>query len=252
VRRVNIGAVKPGRIPTIACINRATSGLGVDFPSLISALQKYVDKHLAPVWGTPARLVKTTKPKDNAWTMIFVDTADDIRNLRADLKKIFGKHAKEVVAYHMFKGHPIALVFAKAVLAGPSRLSDRDRISLAASHELAEMLVDPGNNLWCERGKGTLYAYEICDAVEAKHFPVNGLAMSNFVYPAFFEAFHKRNSIQFDHMNTLKRPFQILKDGYAPVRKAGKRKLMLHSSSRKARELRREDRDLHRSEFRGE
>jgi hypothetical protein len=52
------------------------------------------------------------------------------------------------------------------------------------------MLVDPGNNLWC--GKGTLYAYEVCDAVEAKHFPVNGLAMSDFVYPAFFEAFHKR------------------------------------------------------------
>jgi hypothetical protein len=69
------------------------------------------------------------------------------------------------------------------------------------------------------------------------------LAMSNFVYPVFFEAFRKRNSMQFDH--------QILKDGHAPVRKAGKCKLMLRSSSRKARELRREDRDLHRSEFRG-
>jgi hypothetical protein len=38
------------------------------------------------------------------------------------------------------------------------RLSRRVRISIAASHELAEMLVDPGNNLWCEHGKGTLYA----------------------------------------------------------------------------------------------
>jgi hypothetical protein len=55
--------------------------------------------------------------------------------------------------------------------------------------------------------------------------------------------------MQFDHMKTLKRPFQILKDGYAPVRKAGK--LMLRSSPRKGRELRREDRHLHRSEFRG-
>jgi hypothetical protein len=44
---------------------------------------------------------------------------------------------------------------------------------------------------------------------------------------------------------------QILKDGYTPVRKAGKRKLMLHSSPAKGRELRREDRHLHRSEFRG-
>jgi hypothetical protein len=250
MRRAIVRPFKPGHVPTIACINRATSDLGVDFSSLVSALQQYVDMHLAPVWGTPAKLRKTTKPRENAWTMLFVDSADDIRSVREDLKKIFGKHAREVVAYHMFKGRPIALVFVKATLAGPSRLSDADRISLAASHELAEMLADPGNNLWCEREKGTLYAYEICDAVEAEHFPINGLAMSNFVYPAYFEAFHKHNSTQFDHLKTIKRPFEIPKDGYAPVRKAGKRKLMLHSSPAKARALRREDRDLHRSEFR--
>ena len=56
--------------------------------------------------------------------------------------------------------------------------------------------------------------------------------------------------MQFDHMKTVKRPFQILKDGYAPVRKAGKRKVTLRSSPKKASELRRENRDLHRSEFR--
>ena len=98
MRRVNIAPFKPGHVPTIACINRSTFDLGVDFASLIAALQKYVDKHLAPVWGTPAKLWKTTKPRDNAWTMLFVDTADDIRNLREDLKKIFGKQAKGVVA----------------------------------------------------------------------------------------------------------------------------------------------------------
>src|SRR5262249_17446619 len=86
--------------------------------------------------------------------MIFVNIADDIRNLREDLKKIFGKHAKEVVAYQMFKGRPIALVFVRTVLAGRSPLSARNKVSLAAPHELAEMLVDPGNNLWCEDGKG--------------------------------------------------------------------------------------------------
>lgn len=49
------------------------------------------------------------------------------------------------------------------------------------------MLVDPGNNLWCGHGKGTLYAYEVSDAVKAEHFPVNGLAMSDFIYPAFLK-----------------------------------------------------------------
>jgi hypothetical protein len=238
------------RTPTIACINQATEALGIDFTSLVAALQEYVDKHLAPVWGTPAKLVKTTKPRDGAWTMIFVDTANDVRNpLRSDLKKILGKNAAEKFdSYHLFKGRPVALVFVKTVLSGKSRLRTCDRISIAASHELAEMLVDPGNNLWCEHGKGTLYAYEVCDAVEARHFPVKGLAMSDFIYPAFFERFHKRKSVQFDHMKTVKRPFQILKDGYAPVRKAGN--LILRSSLKKRGELRREHRDMHRSEFR--
>src|SRR6516225_654157 len=146
MQRVNIGGSK-GSTPTIACINRATVDLGVDFASLIAALQKYVGQHAAPVWGTPAKLVRATKPRDNAWTMLFVDTAADVRNLRQDLKKMFGRHAKQVSAFHFFKGRPILLV----------------------SHELAETLVDPGNNLWCERSKGTLFAYEVCDAVEADH-----------------------------------------------------------------------------------
>jgi len=236
-------------IPTIACINKATVDLGVDFDSLISALQRYVDEHLAPVWGTPAKLVKTTKPRHGAWTLLFVDTANAMRNLRAELKKIFGKNiVDEIEAYHLVNGRPVALVFARNVLADRSVRSVRDKVSLAASHELAEMLVDPGNNLWCEHGNGTLYAYEVCDAVEAKYFRIDGLAMTDFLYPAYFEGFHTRNSVQFDHLKRVKHPFQILKDGYAPVRKAGK--LILRSTPKKRGELRKENRDLHRSEFR--
>jgi hypothetical protein len=129
---------------------------------------------------------------------------------------------------------------------------DRDKVSLAASHELAEMLVDPGNNLWAEAGKGLLYAYEVCDAVESTFFRVNGLAMTDFLYPAYFNKIHKPKSAQLDHLKKVKRPFQILKDGYAPVRKAGKikMKIVLLSSPKKRRELRKENRDLHRTEFR--
>ena len=112
------------------------------------------------------------------------------------------------------------------------------------------MLVDPGNNLWCEDGKGTLYAYEVCDAVEAKHFRLTVLLRATSSTQLFSKHSTNGNSVQFDHMKTVKRPFQILKDGYAPGRKAGKRKVTLRSSPKKASELRRENRDLHRSEFR--
>ncbi len=248
MRRANIGGVKRGGIPTIACINMSTRDLGVGFSSLVAALQEYVDKHVARVWGTPAKLVERTELRD-AWTMLFVDTADDVRKLRGDIQKIIGKgDVNELEGFHLLKGRPVALVFVKTVLSGRSPLRTRDRISMAASHELAEMLVDPGNDLWCEHGKDTFYAYEICDAVEEKHFRVKGMAMSDFVYPAYFERFREANSAKFDHMNKIRRPFQILKDGYAPVKKGGK--LTLRSSPQKRAKLRKEDRDLHRSEFR--
>jgi hypothetical protein len=246
--RSKITGSEQANIPTIACINRATVDMGVDFAKLISALQKYVDKHLFPVWATPAKLVETIRPRNRAWTMIFLDTAEDARKLHLDPQKIFGKEAKDIAAFHHFKGLPVALVFVETVLAEKSRLMSCDKVSLAASHELAEMLVDPGNNLWCDVHKGKLYAFEVCDAVEKAHFPVDGLAMSDFVYPTFFQAFRKPRSTQFDHMKRVTRPFQILAGGYMPRRKAGK--IILHASLQKRRALRAENRDLHRSEFR--
>jgi hypothetical protein len=241
--------MRAGITPRIVCVNKAKTSLGVGFDLLIAALQKYVDEHLAPVWGTRAKLVRTTKPRRGDWTLLFVDTANAMRRIRAELEKIFGKKViNQIEATHLVNGQPVALVFVKNVLADRSVPRVRDKVSLAASHELAEMLVDPGNNLWCDNGKGTFYAYEVCDAVESTFFRVNGLAMTDFLYPGYFNKIRKPKSAQLDHLKKVKHPFQILKDGYAPIRKAGK--IILLSAPKKARELRKENRDLHRSEFR--
>jgi hypothetical protein len=259
MRRVqgsNIGNSKRAAVPTIACINKATTDLGVDFGSLVSALQEYVDDHVAPVWRTPAKLVISDKLRDDAWTMLFVDTADHLTS--KEITKITGKDiVKKLEGFHLLRGRPVALVFVQTVLeAIPKGVSPLEAaqarpqlVSIAASHELAEVLVDPGNDLWCQCGNATLYAYEVCDPVEDEHFPVNGLEMTDFVYPTFFQRFQKPNSVQFDHMKKVTRPFEILKGGYAPVNKAGKHE-NLTGSRRKKQELRKEDRRLHRSEFR--
>ena len=46
-----LGAFNQGGVPTIACFNKAVTPLGVDFDDLIQAMQAYVDKYVAPVWG---------------------------------------------------------------------------------------------------------------------------------------------------------------------------------------------------------
>jgi hypothetical protein len=241
---VSTAAFKRGAVPTIACINKASVDFGIDFDALVAALQKYIDEHLAPVWATPAKLVKKRAPHKDAWTMMFLDSAEpeDVNDLglpEVDPRKVLGRHKLEL------GGLPLALIFVKSTLSAKSTLRARDRVSVAAAHELAEMLVDPGNNLWCEFSKGTFYAYEVCDAVEEEHFSVDGIAMSDFVYPTYFDVFRKPKSAQFDHMKKVHRPFQILKHGYMPVKEGGKLRLKPGSAEKK-RQFAGEDRRLHR------
>ena len=47
-----------------------------DLDALIEAMQVYVDCHVAPVWGTPAKLIKSKDFVKNAWAIVFLDSAD--------------------------------------------------------------------------------------------------------------------------------------------------------------------------------
>src|SRR5207237_9853832 len=89
--------------------------------------------------------------------------------------------------------------------------------TVAASHELVEMLVDPAINLLSlGPDPKAAYAYESADPVEADSlgFKVNGFLMTNFVYPSYFESFRKANSTKFDYRGKVTKPFQILPAGY--------------------------------------
>jgi hypothetical protein len=94
-----------------------------------------------------------------------------------------------------------------------------------------------------------IYAYESADPVEALSFKVNGIPMSDFVYPAYFEVFHKPGSVKFDQLKKVNRPFQILSGGYQIIFKNGKWS-QVHGSAAKKRRFALEDRRGHRSEIR--
>ena len=222
-------------VPTIVCINKAKEDLGVDFKALIGALQKFLDKYFVPVWGTPAKLVVGRKHLEGAWTMAFLDNARHA--------KLLGMHRPE------YRGLPIAKVFVRATL-DEKKFGHDEQVSVIASHELAEMLVDPGDNLWAKGPRGVLYGYEVCDAVEEEHgFFIDGIPMSDFVYPAYFQMFQNSRKVQLDYLERVQQPFQILKGGYSVIRKRGK-VLIKHGSPAKGKRFGREDRRFHRSEYR--
>lgn len=216
--------------PRIAVFDKTKkSPLGVDLDDLIAAMQKFVDDHLAPVWGTPARLVKTTGFRRGHWALVFLDAYRD----------------GSLEGFHDLTpdGLPMSKVYVKNVL------KQKDRVSIAASHELAEMLVDPAANLYTTGPKANrLYDYEVADPVEERWFDIDGIAMSNFVYPTYFENFHKPGSVQFDHNGELKRPFELHSGGYQSYFSGGKERTAWGSKAKKVR-FGREDRHGHRTKL---
>jgi hypothetical protein len=232
IKEPKFAAFNQGIIPTIACfIDKTTkTPLGVDLDDLIAAMQEYVSNFVAPVWGTPAELVKSTGFVKGAWAIVFLDDADQTGAL----------------AYHDLTpdGLPVSKVFVKTTI------ENGEHVSVSASHELVEMLVDPAINMMTTGpDPKTIYAYESADPVEALTFNVNGIPMSDFVYPSYFEIFRKPGSVKFDQLNKVTQPFQILSGGYQIVFKNGKWG-QVFGSEVKTKNFAREDRRGHRSETR--
>lgn len=237
-KSIKFGSFDQGQMPEIAVFNQAKTPLGLDLGKFVAALQKFVTDHVAPVWGTPARLVRTTDFKKGAWAVVFLDEAD----------------AENALAYHELTpdGFPLSKVFVKTIA------DEGASLTVATSHELVEMLVDPAiNMLTTGPDPKAAYAYESADPVEADAlaFKVSGFDMTNFVYPSYFESFRKPRSTKFDHQGKVTKPFQILAGGYQLIFKSGNwsqtnAKPTTLGTSAKLRALEKEDRRGHRSEIR--
>jgi len=218
-----------GGAVTIACINMSTSDLGVPFDKLTAALQKAYDQHFLPVWGYPVKLYNTKTPKASDWRFIYFDTADEAGAL----------------GYHDLtdEGQPLTKVFVKTTKEAG------EVVSVTASHELFEMVIDPIANLWAEAEDGTEYAYEMSDPVEEDTFLVDGVQISNFVHPSWFEPFKHPSGTKFDHLGLLKKPFSMTKGGYVIIKKKGKVSEQFASKAKEKR-FAQEKRRGHRSEHR--
>jgi hypothetical protein len=183
-----------------------------------------------PIWGYPAKLYVAEKAKLGEWQVVFLDDSD----------------AADALGYHDLTkdGQPVSKVFVK------STLGAGQKVSTTASHELLEMMIDPGAQMWAQSDNGVFYAYEMCDAVEDEEYEIDGVAVSDFLYPSFFESWHKPRSTSFDHLGRVSRPFQTLQNGYQIVSN-GKAVREVFGSRPKANHFHDvEVRTMHRSEYR--
>jgi hypothetical protein len=218
-----------GQVPTVALINHATVDLGFDIHKLANVLWRQVRWHVGPVWGVGCNMTVEKDFKPNQWAIVFLDDAD----------------VSGALGYHDLTptGMPVSKCFVKTVKNAGADLT------VTASHELLEMLLDPAINLIASHSSGDFYAYELCDPCEEEKYLIDGMPVSDFVYPSWFEEFHQPNSTQFDYMNKISHPFQILTGGYMPIYKNGSW-TQIFGSRDKAMRFAEEDRRQHRSEYR--
>ncbi len=89
--------------------------------------------------------------------------------------------------------------------------------STVLSHEVLEYAADPYLQRWAtDPYNGWQWAVEVADAVENDSYLIDGVRVSNFVLPAFFNHYSPG---PYDHMGLLSKPFSVLDGGYSVVKK---------------------------------
>lgn len=193
--------------PTIYIQNQTSVLSDAQVQAAVAAMQIQLDRDWQPVWGTTATLLFASRNQtvpSTAWLISMLDNSDYYGAL--------GYHDETT------SGRPYGRVFAK------DDITYGYSWTVTLSHELLEMMLDPYINLSVfaqdSATSGLIYAYEVCDACEddSLGYVINGIKVSDFVYPAWFDIMITNYSgVKFDHTNHLTEPFQLYTGGYIGV-----------------------------------
>lgn len=185
---------------TIWVVNKSTLVSDADAQTMVAAVNKQMARDVEPVWGLPDTPVTfTAKPPKGARVIVLVDTADD----------------PQALGYHTEVGAiQSGVVGAKPELdQGAHALTGPYSVASILSHEVLEMAVDPRCNLWADSGHGYMIAYEVGDPVQSDHYDVDGVTVSNFVFPTFFDP-NSPHGTKLDQLGLVHTPFTLRPGGY--------------------------------------
>ncbi len=171
----------------VGLVDESASVPGSELTALATALQTQVERDLGPAWGVQAR-VAVGAGSAQTWKVRIV-SPDELPQAAG------GVHLSE-------NGLPYALVAP-----GP-------QMTLSASHEMCEMLVDPfGQKLVtapsldpAAGGRAVQYLVEVCDPCEVFGYDVDGVTVSDFVLQDYF---HPVTTGQVDQESKLSGPFDV-------------------------------------------
>ena len=196
---------RPRAPAQVNLFSTANVPLGITPSTLIAVLQRYVDDFVAPAWGTPARLSWSSGPQKNVLNLQLLDNCDDAG----------------AIGYHDFSAGNDVTPYGQVGVVDAYEYEGC--LTRSLSHELGEILVNPGLNNWAAFTSedepvvdSRLRWVEIADPVREYWFDIDGVKVSNFVYPAWFQPWN--DGSQLDYLGLCKQPGEILVNGYQIVR----------------------------------
>jgi hypothetical protein len=200
----------------IGIVNQSTLVQNADAAAMTQAIASQIQLDAAPLWGrSPAAVVFYADASAIPAQAHVITLTDAIKDQPAG---VLGYHTEDQ------GGKLWGIVAAQPELSNGGKVTTGDwSVSSVLSHEVLEMFIDPNCNLWSNDGQRSIYTFEVCDPVEAPTYAVNGVSVSNFVTPAWFDPLAGPGS-QFDKLSLLTAPFSILKGGYVVYATAGKEK----------------------------
>ena len=187
----------------IAILNQSKGAVtDADVATMTAAIATQIQVDVAPAWDrAPATVTFYNDPKDvpaGAYGVAIVPTIQD--------------QPQGVLGYHI---EHWGVAAAQPIFAnGAQALTGDWSVSSTLSHEVLEMFIDPACNLWAANGQGSAYSLEVCDPVETPTDTVNGVSVSNFVFPSWFDPLPPAGA-RFDKLGQVTAPFTIAAGGYA-------------------------------------
>jgi hypothetical protein len=190
-----------------------------DLMRVAAALQKQVTRDFSPIWGVQATIdpfADVHSVPSDYYPVIVFSGSDDLagqlevlvgEQYTARLIDAFTRDELQGIHLNGFTRQPFALVEASEVW------------SVTASHEALEMIADPyGNRLVAARHKidpelRVNYLLEVCDPCLAVWYPVNGLPVSDFYTPSYFDPV-RTDGTRYSFTGEVAEPLEILPNGY--------------------------------------
>jgi len=184
-----------------------------------AAVQKQITRDFTPFWGLRATVDAfedlPSVPSDYHPVVVFGDPEELMGRLEFAIGE---QHAVQLIddferdrlsGLHLnaFTRQPFALVEAS------------DAWSVTLSHEILELIADPfGNRLIAaahplDPQQRVKYLLEVCDPCQAMWYPVNGVPVSDFYTPRYFDPVAVDRS-RYSFTGELELPLQILEGGY--------------------------------------